>query len=221
MNTNFGLLGQKLGNTQVFNDDGSVTRVTAIKVGPCRVLGKRTVEKDGYSALILGFGEKRDKHVTKAERGFYSKIEQAPARVVREFRMPAAQLEGISVGQILKPSEHFAVGQKVDVSGTSKGHGFSGVMKRWNFPGSGKDTHGTHEYKRHGGSIGANMTPGRTLPNLKMAGQYGNKRSTTLNLKVARVLDDEQIILVKGGVPGSRNSIVTLRGAVKAKPAST
>jgi len=218
MNTNFGLLGQKLGNTQVFNEDGSVSRVTAIKVGPCRVLGKRTLEKDGYSALILGFGDKKDKQLTKAERGFFAKVEQTPARVVREFRMPAEKIADLKVGQVIKPSEHFAVGQKVDVSGTSKGRGFTGVMKRWNFPGSGKDTHGTHEYKRHGGSIGTNMTPGRTLPNLKMPGQYGNKRSTKLNVKVERVFDDEQIILVKGGVPGSRNSIVTLRGAVKAKP---
>lgn len=218
MNTNFGLLGQKLGNTQVFNEDGSVSRVTAIKVGPCLVLGKRTLEKDGYSALILGFGEKKDKQLTKAERGFFAKVAQTPSRVVREFRMPAEKIADLKVGQVIKPSEHFAVGQKVDVSGTSKGRGFAGVMKRWNFPGSGKDTHGTHEYKRHGGSIGTNMTPGRTLPNLKMPGQYGNKRSTKLNVKVERVFDDEQIILVKGGVPGSRNSIVTLRGAVKAKP---
>jgi large subunit ribosomal protein L3 len=218
MNTNFGLLGQKLGNTQVFNEDGSVSRVTAIKVGPCRVLGKRTLEKDGYSALILGFGEKKDKQLTKAERGFFAKVEQTPTRVVREFRMPPEKIESLKVGQVIKPSEHFAVGQKVDVSGTSKGRGFAGVMKRWNFTGAGKDSHGTHEYRRHGGSIGTNMTPGRTLPNLKMPGQYGNKRSTKLNVKVERVFDDEQIILVKGGVPGSRNSIVTLRGAVKAKP---
>jgi large subunit ribosomal protein L3 len=219
MNQNFGLLGKKLGNTQVFNEDGSVSRVTAIKIGPCVVLGKRTVEKDGYSALILGFGEKGDKHLTKAERGFFTKIDQKTAsRTVREFRMPAEKLEALKVGQILKPSEHFAIGQKVDVCGTSKGRGFAGVMKRWNFPGSGKDTHGTHEYKRHGGSIGTNMTPGRTLPNLKMPGQYGNKRMTKLNIKVERVFDDEQIILVKGGVPGSKNSIVTVRGAVKAKP---
>ena len=217
MNTNVGLIGKKLGNTQVFNDDGSVARVTAILVGPCRVLGKRTLDKDGYSALILGFGEKREKLLTKAEVGHFKKIGQAPARTVREFRLAPETVAKFEVGQALKPSEYFKEGQKVDVSGTTRGRGFSGVMRRWNFRGSAKDTHGTHEYKRHGGSIGTNMTPGRTFLNLKMPGQYGNERQTVLNLVVAKVLDDENMILVKGGVPGSKNGIVTVRGAVKAK----
>src|SRR5215471_5992025 len=191
MNTNPGLIGKKLGNTQIFNADGTVARVTAILVGPCRVMGKRTLDKDGYSALILGFGEKREKLLTKAEVGHFKKI-----------------------GQALKPSEYFTEGQKVDVSGTTRGRGFSGVMRRWNFRGSAKDTHGTHEYKRHGGSIGTNMTPGRTFLNLKMPGQYGNERTSVLNLVVVKVLDDENIILVDGGVPGSKNSTVMVRGAV-------
>lgn len=219
MNTNVGLIGKKLGNTQIFEDDGSVTRVTAIEVGPCTVLGKRTEAKDGYSAVILGFGEKREKLVSKPEAGFYAKNSQKPAKTVREFRLPAEQADKYEVGQVLKPSECFEAGQKVDVCGTSKGKGFAGVMKRWNFRGAGKDTHGTHEYKRHGGSIGANMTPGRVLPNVKMAGQYGNTRVTTLNLKVAAVMDDDNLVLIKGAVPGSRNGIVTVRGAVKAKKA--
>ena len=219
MNTNVGLIGKKLGNTQVFNDDGSVARVTAILVGPCRVMGKRTLDKDGYSALILGFGEKREKLLTKAEVGHFKKIGQAPARTVREFRLAPETVAKFEVGQALKPSEYFKEGQKVDVSGTTRGRGFSGVMRRWNFRGSAKDTHGTHEYKRHGGSIGTNMTPGRTFLNLKMPGQYGNERETILNLVVAKVLDDENLILVKGGVPGSKNGIVTVRGAVKAKKA--
>ncbi|HKP56928.1 MAG TPA: 50S ribosomal protein L3 [Polyangiales bacterium] len=217
MNTNVGLIGKKLGNTQVFNDDGSVARVTAILVGPCRVMGKRTLDKDGYSALILGFGEKREKLLTKAEVGHFKKIGQAPARTVREFRLAPETVAKFEVGQALKPSEYFKEGQKVDVSGTTRGRGFSGVMRRWNFRGSAKDTHGTHEYKRHGGSIGTNMTPGRTFLNLKMPGQYGNERQTVLNLVVAKVMDDENLILVKGGVPGSKNGIVTVRGAVKAK----
>jgi large subunit ribosomal protein L3 len=219
MNTNVGLIGKKLGNTQVFNTDGTVARVTAILVGPCRVLGKRTLDKDGYSALILGFGEKREKLLTKAEAGFFKKIGQAPARTVRELRMPPEGVAKYEVGQELKPSEHFEVGQKVDVTGTTRGRGFTGVMRRWNFRGSAKDTHGTHEYKRHGGSIGTNMTPGRTFLNLKMPGQYGNERMTILNLVVARVLDEENIILVEGGVPGSKNGIVTVRKAVKTKAA--
>ena len=197
MNQNLGLLGKKLGNTQLFNEDGSVTRVTVIQVGPCVVLGKRTEKEHGYSALILGFGERTDKNVTKAELGFYKKIGRKASRTVREFRLPA---------------------DKVDVSGKTRGRGFQGVMRRWNFTGS-RDSHGTHEYRRHGGAIGTNMTPGRTFPNLKMAGQYGDERVTTLNLPIAKVLDEEQLLLIEGAVPGARNGIVTVRGAVKARAA--
>jgi large subunit ribosomal protein L3 len=217
MNTNVGLIGKKLGNTQVFNQDGSVARVTVIQVGPCRVLGKRTLDKDGYSAVILGFGEKREKLLTKAEAGHFKKLGQAPVRTIREFRLAPETVAKYEVGQVLKPSEYFSEGQKVDVCGITRGRGFSGVMRRWNFRGSAKDTHGTHEYKRHGGSIGTNMTPGRTFLNLKMPGQYGNERQTVLNLVVAKVLDDENLILIEGGVPGSKNGIVTVRGAVKTK----
>ncbi|MDD9944978.1 MAG: 50S ribosomal protein L3 [Myxococcales bacterium] len=219
MNTNLGLIGKKLGNTQIFDEDGSVTRVTAIEVGPCTVLGKRTPERDGYSALIVGLGEKREKLVNKPEAGFFAKAGQKPCKTVKEFRVAAEQLEAFEVGQVIKPSQCFAEGSKVDVSGVSKGRGFTGVLKRWGFKGAGTDGHGTHEYKRHGGSIGANMTPGRVLAGLKMAGQYGNKRVTVLNLKVAKVLDDEGVVLVKGAVPGPRNGILTVRGAVKAKAA--
>ena len=217
MNTNVGLIGKKLGNTQIFNADGTVARVTAIQVGSVRVLGKRTLEKDGYSALILGFGEKREKLLTKAELGFFKKIGQAPARLVKELRLSPELVAGYEAGQVLKPSEHFKEGQKVDVQSKTRGRGFTGVMRRWNFRGSAKDTHGTHEYKRHGGSIGTNMTPGRTFLNLKMPGQYGNEKTTILNLVVAKVLDEEGIILVEGGVPGSKNSDVVIRGAVKTK----
>jgi large subunit ribosomal protein L3 len=217
MNTNSGLIGKKLGNTQIFNADGTVARVTAIEVGPVRVLGKRTLEKDGYSALIVGYGEKREKLLTKAELGYFKKIGQAPARTVKELRLPAEQVAGYEPGQVLKPSEHFKEGEKVDVQGVTRGRGFTGVMRRWNFRGSAKDTHGTHEYKRHGGSIGTNMTPGRTFLNLKMPGQYGNEKTTILNLVVAKVLDEENIILVEGGVPGSKNGMVVVRGAVKTK----
>ena len=217
MNTNLGLIGKKLGNTQIFDEDGSVARVTAIQVGPCNVLGKRTPERDGYSALIVGFGEKRDKLVNKPEAGFFTKAGQKPAQTIKEFRMPVEKLEGFEIGQALKPSECFEEGSKVDVSGISKGRGFTGVFKRWGFKGAGTDGHGTHEYKRHGGSIGANMTPGRVLPGVKMAGQHGNKRITVLNLKVAKVLDEEGLLLIKGAVPGPRNGILTVRSAVKAK----
>jgi len=217
MNTHPGLIGKKLGNTQIFKEDGDVVRVTVVRVGPCIVAGKRTMEKDGYSALILGFEDKREKLVNKPEMGFFTKAGITPKRVLKELRLPAEQVAEYELGQVLKPSDVFVEGQFVDVSGTSKGRGFAGVMKRHNFAGAGTVGHGTHEYKRHGGSIGANMTPGRTLPGLKMPGHYGNKKITTLNLKVARVMDDEQLLLIAGSVPGPRSGFVTVRGAVKKK----
>jgi large subunit ribosomal protein L3 len=217
MNTNLGLIGKKLGNTQIFDTEGMVHRVTAIECGPCVVLGKRTAERDGYSALILGFGQRREKSVNKPEAGYFKKLEQKPSQEVREFRLSAEIVGKYSVGQAIKPSELFAEGQLVDVCGTSKGRGFTGVMKRHNFKGSRTSTHGTHEYQRHGGAIGTNMTPGRVFPGIRMPGQHGNSRNTVLNLRVAKVLDEQNIVLVEGGVPGSRNAIVTVRGAVQTK----
>ncbi len=215
MNQHPGLIGKKLGNTQIFEDDGNVTRVTVIEIGPCVVLGKRTAEKDGYSALVLGFGEKREKHVNKAEAGFYKKVSQKAAKIVREFRLPAEEVAKHEVGATIKPSDVFAAGQFVDVCGDTRGRGFTGVMRRWDFRGSGTKTHGTHEYQRHGGAIGTNMTPGRTLPNLKMPGQYGNERVTIQNQKIARIMDDQWVLLIAGAVPGPKGGIVTVRGAAK------
>ena len=217
MNTNLGLIGKKLGNTQIFDAEGLVHRVTAIECGPCTVVGKRTVERDGYSALVLGFGQKREKSVNKPEAGLFKKIDQKPSLDIREFRLAEDIVAKYEVGAQLKPSEIFTEGQLVDVCGSSKGRGFTGVMKRHNFKGSRTATHGTHEYQRHGGAIGTNMTPGRVFPGLKMPGQYGAERVTIQNLRVARVLDEQNIVLVEGGVPGSRNGLVTVRGAVKAK----
>lgn len=216
MNQNFGLIGKKLGNMQVFNDDGTVARVTAIQVGPCTVLGKRTPEQHGYSALLLGFGERREKIVNKPEAGLFKKLGRPAARKLQEFRLPADVVAKYEVGQVIKPSEAFAVGQKVDVCGQTRGRGFQGVMYRWGFKGS-KASHGAHEYKRHGGAVGTNMTPGRTFPNHKMPGQYGNERITIQNLVVARIHDAEQIVLIEGAVPGPKGAVVTVRGAIKAK----
>jgi large subunit ribosomal protein L3 len=217
MNKNLGLIGKKLGNTQIFDDVGMVQRVTVIECGPCTVLGKRTDERDGYSAVILGFGEKREKSVNKPEGGFFKKIGQKPAKVVQELRMPSDAVGKYEVGQVLKPSEIFTAGQLVDIVGLSKGRGFTGVMKRHNFKGSRSATHGTHEYQRHGGAIGTNMTPGRVFPGLKMPGQHGNQKITVQNIRIAKVMDAENLVLVQGSVPGSRESIVTVRGANKAK----
>ena len=215
MNTNPGLIGTKLGNTQIFLDDGEVRRVTAIKAGPCVVVGKRTPDKDGYAALQIGFGSRRDKLVNKAQAGAFKKAGVDAPRIVREFRVDPLLLERFEVGQTLGVSDIFRDGQFVDVSGTSKGRGFTGVMKRHNFAGAGTVGHGTHEYKRHGGSIGQNMTPGRTLRGQKMAGQHGNKKATVLNLQIVKVLPEENIILVDGGVPGPRNGFLTMKGATK------
>lgn len=215
MNTHPGLIGKKLGNTQVFLEDGNVARVTAVRVGPCTVVGHRTLEKDGYSALVLGFDDAREKHVKKPQAAQYEKLGITPKKVVRELRLPPEEVAKFEIGKVIKPSEVFTVGQYVDVSGQSKGRGFAGVVKRWGFKGSKSKTHGTHEYQRHGGSIGANLTPGRTLAKVKMPGQYGNVRVTVQNLKIARVLDDEAVVLIEGAVPGPRNGYVMVRGAVK------
>jgi large subunit ribosomal protein L3 len=220
VNQNLGLIGKKLGNTQIFQEDGEVRRVTVIEVGPCVVIGKRTPDKNGYSALQIGFGEKKEKQVSKPEAGQTAKLGVKAPRVVREFRVRPEVLEKYEVGQTISPADIFAAGHFVDVTATTKGRGFTGVMKRHNFRGSKSQTHGNHEYKRHGGSIGTNMTPGRTLRGLKMPGQYGNERVTIQSLQIVKVLPEQSIVLVEGGVPGPKNSFVTVRYAVKKKPQS-
>jgi large subunit ribosomal protein L3 len=220
MNTQPGIFGRKLGSTQVFEQDGTVTRVTVIEAGPVVVLGKRTPEKDGYTALVLGFEERKEKHTRKPTAGFFKKAGATPKRVVKELRCDAEFAARWEVGQILKLDEIFQPGMLVDAKGTTRGRGFTGVVRRWGFAGA-VTTHGTHEYRRHGGSIGTNMTPGRTLPNLKMGGQYGNETVSILNLKVARIDADKHLLLLEGGVPGARNGVVLVRRAVKASKKST
>jgi large subunit ribosomal protein L3 len=227
MNTNPGIIGKKLGMTQYFAEDGNIVRCTVIE-SDLVVLGKRTQAKDGYDALIVGLGERRAKHASKPVAGQYGKekgllgvkgdqADNKASQVVREFRMAADEVAKHEVGGRVDLQQIFEPGQFVDVQGTTRGRGFTGVMRRWNFAGS-VQTHGSHEYKRHGGSIGTNMTPGRTLPGLKMPGQYGNETVSVLNLKVGRVVADKNLLLVVGAVPGARNSIVTVRGAVKKRP---
>jgi large subunit ribosomal protein L3 len=220
MNTQPGIFGRKLGSTQVFEQDGTVTRVTVIEAGPVVVLGKRTPEKDGYTALVLGFEERKEKHTRRPTAGFFKKAGATPKRVVKELRCDAEFAAKWEVGQTLKLDEIFQPGMLVDAKGTTRGRGFTGVVRRWGFAGA-VTTHGTHEYRRHGGSIGTNMTPGRTLPNLKMGGQYGNETVSILNLKVARIDADKHLLLLEGGVPGARNGVVLVRHAVKASKKST
>ncbi len=220
MNTQPGIIGRKLGCTQIFQADGTVQRVTVIEAGPVVVVGKRTPEKDGYSALVLGLGDRKEKHTTKAAAGFFKKANVSPKRVVQELRCEPDFAAKWEVGATLKLDEIFQPGQRVDARGTTRGRGFTGVMRRWNFAGN-VDTHGTHEYRRHGGSIGTNMTPGRTLPNLKMGGQYGNETVSMLNIKVARVDAEKHLLMLEGGVPGTTNGLVLVRNAVKTKKKST
>jgi large subunit ribosomal protein L3 len=216
MNTQPGIFGKKLGCTQLFTEDGTVQRVTVIEAGPVVVVDKRTPEKDGYIALILGFEERKEKHATKSQLGYFKKANTTPKRMLKELRCDADFAAKFEVGATMKLDEIFQPGQKVDARGTSRGRGFTGVMRRWSFAG-GVGSHGTHEYFRHGGSIGTNMTPGRTLPNLKMPGHYGDETVSTLNLKVARVDAEKHLLMIEGGIPGAKNSIVLVRHSVKAK----
>ncbi|MDI1449472.1 50S ribosomal protein L3 [Polyangium sp. 6x1] len=215
MNTNLGILGKKVGMTQIFDEKGEVLRCTVVQAGGI-VIGKRTVEKDGYSALIVGLGERKEKHTKKPLLGSYRKSQQTPKRIVRELRMSAENAAKFEIGQKIGVDQVFEVGQKVDAQGTSRGRGFTGVVRRWNFAGA-VQTHGTHEYRRHGGSIGTNMTPGRTLPGLKMPGHYGAETVSALNLKIAKLIPEEDLVLIEGAVPGAKNGVVLIRGAVKKK----
>lgn len=213
MNQYPGTLGRKLGMTQLFDETGIVRRVTVIEAA-AYVVGKRTVEKDGYSALIVGLGERKEKHTSKPLGGFYKKAGVSPKRHVKEFRLPEQEVAQYEVGAKIELDKVFEVGQLVDVRAKSRGRGFSGVVRRHNFGGQ-VATHGTHEYRRNGGSIGTNMTPGRTLKGVKMPGQYGNTNCCVLNQKVVRIIPDQDLLLVLGGVPGSRNHVVVVQGAVK------
>jgi len=215
MNTNPGIIGKKLGMTQFFAEDGNVVRCTVIQADAV-VVAKRTKEKDGYDAIIVGLGERKEKNTSKPLQGQYKKWEQQPKALLRELRLSAEEVAKYEIGQPVQLDQVFEVGQFVDVQGTTRGRGFSGVVRRWGFAGA-VATHGTHEYRRHGGSIGTNMTPGRTLPGLKMPGHYGSETVSVLNLKVARIVADKNLLLIEGGVPGPRNSVVTVRGAVKKK----
>jgi large subunit ribosomal protein L3 len=213
MNQYPGVIGRKLGMTQIFTDDGTVVTCTVVEARSV-VVGKRTQAKDGYDALILGYGDKREKLVARALAGQFKKANVTPKRTLKEFRCPADVVGRFEVGQSVKLDEMFSVGQFVDVSGVSRGRGFSGVMRRHNFSGNVR-THGTHEYERHGGAIGTNMTPGRTLPGKRMPGQHGNKTVTVMSQPVVKIVEDEGLLLIEGGVPGPNNAIISVRGATK------
>ncbi|MBN2803567.1 MAG: 50S ribosomal protein L3 [Deltaproteobacteria bacterium] len=215
MNRNFGLLGKKIGMTQVFNPDGSRIPVTAVELGPCVVVQKRTMEKDGYVAIQLGFQDKKESRVNKPELGHFKKASVSPKQFLREFRVSEEESAKYEVGQEVK-IDLFKNNQKVDVKGTSKGKGFAGVFKSYGFHG-GKASHGVHEVYRHGGSLGMCMTPGRVLKGKKMAGHHSNKTVTIQTLEIVRIFPDENLAFIKGSIPGSRNSLFKISPAHKAK----
>ena len=208
-----GLIGKKVGMTQVFGEDGSRIPVTVIDASSCAVIGKKTPEKDKYTALALGFGEIKEKSLTKARVGAFKKAGAPLRRHVKEFRVSPDEAAKLNVGDPVKV-DLFAKGQLVDVTGITKGRGFQGVMKRWSFSGF-RQTHGTHEYRRHPGAIGQRKTPGRVYPNKKMPGQYGVEQVTTQNLQVVEVDTEKGLLLIKGAIPGHNEGIVYVRPAVK------
>jgi large subunit ribosomal protein L3 len=210
---NKGILGRKLGMTQIFDDAGRVVPVTVIEAGPCRVVQLRTPERDGYTAVQLAFGDTKTARLTKPELGHLKAANADPAKFLAELRVD--DLSGFELGQVLK-ADVFEAGERVDVTGISKGHGFSGVMKRHNFSGQGA-SHGNHKKHRAPGAIGACATPARVFKGVRMAGQYGNTRVTTLNLEVVEGDAERNLLLVKGAIPGPSGGLVFIRNAVKAK----
>lgn len=196
--------------TQVFTDDGLVIPVTVVEAGPMTVVQKKTTEVDGYNAVVCAFDQKK-KNVTKPQKGIYDKAKVEPFKVLREFNLDG----NLEVGSVVK-ADIFNEKDKVDVIGITKGHGFSGVIKRWNQHRL-KMTHGTGPVHREVGSLSANSTPSRVFKNKNMPGQYGNERVTIQNLEIVKVDTERNLLLIKGNVPGAKGSVLTIRQSVKAK----
>ena len=212
-----GLLGKKIGMTQTFDEKGSCLDLAVIETGPCVVLDVKTQERDGYSAIQLGFGEKRERSTNKPAAGLFAKVKTTPKQFVREIRLSPEEAAEFQPGQTLTASQIFRPGDMIDATGTSKGKGFQGVIKRYHFSGF-KASHGVHEYYRHGGSIGCRLTPGRVAKGKKMPGQMGNKRVTVQNIRVVEIIEDKNLLLLGGAVPGSADGFLVLKQAVKHVP---
>ena len=206
-----GIIGKKVGMTQIFDEKGNVVPVTVIEAGPCAVVQKKTVENDGYAAVQMGFGDISVKKVTKPLKGHFDKADVAPKKTLREFRFD--DCDAFSVGEIVK-ADTFAPGDRVDVVGTSKGKGYAGAIKRWNFRRL-KETHGSGPVARHAGSLGACSSPSRVFKGTKGAGHLGAERVTVQNLSVVKVDAENNLIAVKGAVPGPRGRVVVLSETVK------
>ena len=209
------IIGKKLGMTQLFDENGAVIPVTVIEAGPCVVVQKKTAENDGYESVQLGFGEVTDKHVNKPRKGHFAKSDVACKKVLREFRLDS--IDAASVGDIIK-ADIFAPGEKVDVCGTSKGKGFAGAIKRYGVH-SLKATHGTGPVGRQAGSMGACSTPSRIMKGKKMAGHMGAERVTVQNLDVVRVDAENNLIALRGAIPGPKGGTVFITDAVKGQKA--
>ena len=207
-----GIIGKKLGMTQIFAEDGSVIPVTVIEAGPCSVTQKKTIETDGYEAVQLAFEDIRPKLLSKPLTGHFKKAGVNPKRHLKEFRL--ADISGYSVGDVIA-ADTFASGDKVDITGITKGRGYTGVVKRWNAHKL-RMTHGVGPVHRQPGSMGANSSPSRIFKNKIMPGQYGNEQVTVLNLEVVKVDAERNLIALKGAVPGAKGGIVFIRDSVKA-----
>ena len=205
------IIGKKIGMTQIFDEKGKVVPVTVVEAGPCAVTQVKTIENDGYSAIQVGFGDQKAQRVSKPLMGHFKKGDVAPKKVLKEFRLDEITY---NVGDIIK-ADVFANGDKVDVTGTSKGKGYAGVIKRWNFQRL-KETHGTGPVARHGGSLGAISDPSRVFPGHKMAGHLGAEKVTVQNLVVVKVDAENNLIAIKGAVPGPNGGIVVIRNSIKA-----
>ncbi|MCQ2479474.1 MAG: 50S ribosomal protein L3 [Clostridia bacterium] len=207
-----GLIGKKIGMTQIFDEKGNVIPVTVVEAGPCAVVQKKTVENDGYKAVQMGYGDQKAQRVNKPMKGHFAKGDVAPKKVLKEFRFD--DIDALNVGDILK-ADVFAVGDKIDVIGTSKGKGTAGAIKRWNFSRL-KETHGTGPVARHAGSLGACSDPSRVYKGKKLAGHLGAERVTIQNLTVAKVDAENNLIAIKGAIPGPKGGIVVIADAKKA-----
>lgn len=205
------ILGKKIGMTQIFDENGKVIPVTVVEAGPCVVVQKKTVENDGYEAVQIGFGTISDKRITKPMKGHFQKADVAQKRTLREFRLE--NIAETNVGDIIK-ADAFAAGDKVDVAGISKGKGYAGVVKRHNFS-TLKATHGTGPVARHGGSLGANSTPSRVMKGRKMAGHLGCERVTIQNLDVVKIDAENNLIAIRGAIPGPKGGTVAITDTVK------
>ena len=206
------LIGKKIGMTQIFDETGKVVPVTVVEAGPCAVVTKKTVENDGYAAVQLGFGDLKPNKVKKPIAGHFAKNDVAPKRVLKEFRFD--DTDAYTIGDIVK-ADTFEAGNKIDVTGTSKGKGTAGVIKRWNFHRL-KETHGTGPNVRHGGSIGMCSSPSRIFKGKKMNGHLGAEKVTIQNLTVVKVDVENNLIAIKGAIPGPNKGIVVIKDAVKA-----